>query len=740
MGVLDLKRNKVIKDVIAFINDIPQLNEEWRNYLSSSQSDIDMQLFGEELFAYILKRVVSSFEHPKKEQLDTVRNIYNSFCYDNKDRIQVGMFKQMLQVYIESPDIVTDKFDSIVACFENKEVALNYFKHLHNQGYSSNIENIKLMQDFLPTSRMYYLDERALYSAALNLSKEITPFVIKNASPDDIKQLVKKANNNAKKQSGLFPDLDSDLLAEVDDKLNGVDDLRENLERTILTAKEETKKLKEIVSDTKDEMSKKRISEIDRLEREVKSIIDKFEERYLELSNQQVMDLNRQKDSLILELGKEVQKALAELGTAQSAISTRVTEEVTRISLAGADNIKALQQVISDSGALQDLIETAAASDSFAEKLKRVDDIVNQFDNRGAATPVVAPAQGAGNAPTATVVQSPIIMSVPTLYKPVQYAQEKGELQPVIRYFDTTIPFTSRLAELKEKMQKLEEEKGWIFHEKFEDILTMVLEDMNPYMIGPSGCGKTFLVDQISELIGLPYCDIGYINEEYDLIGYKTATGDYSKTNFYDAYKFGFPAFGDELDNGNSVATVKLNSFLTGLGEGKYCFPNGERVEKHPNFRFIGAGNTTGNGATAEFNTRQKIEESVQQRLTPIFMGYDNRIEAKILEDYPEWLDLVIRFREITDKYADHNEMYSAPGIITTRDAEIIKRLLTNKSYGVGDEATDKIIKYLFIGTKDDDYLEFIKNEFESTNDNVKSYKLIKSFIQQAEQTKKGRR
>ena len=44
MGVLDLKRNKFIKEVIAFINDMPQFNEEWQNYLNSSQSDIDMQL------------------------------------------------------------------------------------------------------------------------------------------------------------------------------------------------------------------------------------------------------------------------------------------------------------------------------------------------------------------------------------------------------------------------------------------------------------------------------------------------------------------------------------------------------------------------------------------------------------------------------------------------------------------------------------------------------------------------
>ena len=113
-----------------------------------------------------------------------------------------------------------------------------------------------------------------------------------------------------------------------------------------------------------------------------------------------------------------------------------------------------------------------------------------------------------------------------------------------------------------------------------------------------------------------------------------------------------------------------------------------------------------------------------------------------ILEkDYPEWLDLIIRFREITDEYAKVNELYTAAGIITTRDAQLIKRLLTNKSFGIGDELIDKIIKYHFIGTKDDDYLSFINKEFEGMlHGNVKSHKLIKSFIKQAEAAREGKR
>ena len=81
---------------------MPQFNEEWQNYLNSSQSDIDMQLLGDELFAYVLKRVVSSYEQPKKEQMDTIINIYNSFFF-SKGRLLY--FWNSYEIILEESDV-----------------------------------------------------------------------------------------------------------------------------------------------------------------------------------------------------------------------------------------------------------------------------------------------------------------------------------------------------------------------------------------------------------------------------------------------------------------------------------------------------------------------------------------------------------------------------------------------------------------------------------------------------------
>ena len=221
-------------------------------------------------------------------------------------------------------------------------------------------------------------------------------------------------------------------------------------------------------------------------------------------------------------------------------------------------------------------------------------------------------------------------------------------------------------------------------------------------LLGPSGCGKTFMVKQIASILNMDFVDIGYINEEYDILGFQTATGAYSTPNFYRCYKYGKIAFCDELDNGNSRATVKLNSFLSNNKDASYNFPNGENVKRHNNFRIIAAGNTAGNGADANYNTREKIEESVQQRFMPVYVGYDNYVEGKILADYPEWYEFIVLFRDGTDNWGSMNDT-AAAGIITTRDTAKIKRYLDNKSFDMG-----KILDYEFIQTKDMEYLAFL--------------------------------
>ena len=269
---------------------------------------------------------------------------------------------------------------------------------------------------------------------------------------------------------------------------------------------------------------------------------------------------------------------------------------------------------------------------------------------------------------------------------------------------DRTIPFQKRFSiVMKEKQRRMAQ--GELYHEMFDDVITAVLEDVNPYLIGPSGCGKTYMVKQIGELLNVDLSDIGYINEEYDILGYVTAMGEYSESNFYWLYKYGGIAFCDELDNGNSKATVKLNSFLSNHIKANYCFPGGERVEKHPNFRMIAAGNTDGTGADVNYSTREKIEESVLQRMIPIYIGYDNRVEQEILKKYPDWFEFACAFRTATDHWSDACGM-PAQGIFTTRDAYRVKQYLDNGSF-----TPLKIITYEFIQTKEPEYLGFLKEE-----------------------------
>ena len=309
--------------------------------------------------------------------------------------------------------------------------------------------------------------------------------------------------------------------------------------------------------------------------------------------------------------------------------------------------------------------------------------------------------------------------------------REARPIPAVNPLLDRRVPFKERFAlVMKEKERRIAQ--GEIFHEMFDDVITAVMEDVNPYLIGPSGCGKTYMVKQVGQILNIDCTDIGYINEEYDILGYVTAMGDYNESNFHRLYKYGGIAFCDELDNGNGKATVKLNSFLTNEENAYYFFPGGERVYKHPNFRVIAAGNTDGNGADLNYNTREKIEESVQQRMIPIYVDYDNRVEQNILKDYPAWFAFACAFRQATDHWGEVCGI-PAQGIFTTRDAYRIKKYLDNGSF-----TPEKIMNYEFVQTKELEYLGFLKEELDRLiKKNSDAYPLHQMFSAEVERVRK---
>ena len=330
----------------------------------------------------------------------------------------------------------------------------------------------------------------------------------------------------------------------------------------------------------------------------------------------------------------------------------------------------------------------------------------------------------------ARTVQADTQQSVQAAAPVISHRTDKA-IPAVSPFLDRNIAFKERFAlVMKEKERRMK--NGELFHVMFDDVITAVMENVNPYLIGPSGCGKTYMVRQIGEMLGLDCTDIGYINEEYDILGYVTATGEYNESNFYRLYKYGGIAFCDELDNGNSKATVKLNSFLSNQEDSYYHFPGGEKVMRHSNFRVIAAGNTDGSGADMNYSTREKIEESVQQRMIPIYMGYDNRVEKEILKDHPDWFEFACAFRAATDEWGESCGI-PAQGIFTTRDAFRIRQYLDNHSF-----SNDKIMNYEFVQTKEPEYLGFLKEKISARiDDKSKARELYLLFADQVGRIRK---
>ena len=459
-----------------------------------------------------------------------------------------------------------------------------------------------------------------------------------------------------------------------------------------------TEQLNRVMADTAKAITDISKRESDLISMKAKTAKEDINAAYNGFLEEQRQEVILQKDVLLGQIFNEAESKLNELRAMARAITTSANSELLRINTEASNAMDKINNLVANDKELEKVLAKADENKELYDKIAKLEILSTQnidtiARNMEPQTVVVQSDSGKttdnGNAEKIDMAGLPPMEVAPAAIP---------DVNPLL---DTSIPFEQRFKLVMEEKQR-RIAKGEHFHKMFDDVVTVLMEDANPYMIGPSGCGKTFMVKQIASILNLDFIDIGYINEEYDILGFQTATGAYSTPNFYRCYKYGKIAFCDELDNGNSRATVKLNSFLSNGRDASYSFPHGENVKRHNNFRIIAAGNTAGNGADANYNTREKIEESVQQRFTPVYVGYDNYVEEKILGDYKNWYQFCVAFRQATDSWGNMNDC-AAPGILTTRDTARIRRYLDNKSLDMG-----RILDYEFIQTKDMEYLAFL--------------------------------
>ena len=674
-----------------------------------------------ELYLDVVEATIkNSVDFSEEKWLDAVRygeEIYPHIFFMEE---QTPGFEELQAIFLEMFDIggVISKqmfIPKIYHLFSSKMNYIRWTKGLDAKRYGT--KEREAITDYGTQIRPYCQDED-IFSAAL---WRFTDRIMNGEKPEEV---MREEYGNVCKMVGIY-NVSEERIMLAEQKIDAMQAATSRLQDSLALSEERAKTLSELSQNTVRDVQNFCDGEMTRAKVKVDNLMQTMNRNHDEFVESQRRAIIADKDDIVNKVIADSQKEISELRKVVDQMVRNARSEILRASRESGDVISKLDAYFQDSERIKDMLADAEMTKQLNERIDKLM-VLSERD----LTPPPAPVQAAPvQAPVQPVyVQRPAPMpgqpapgQQPPVSMPGQMPDEFAEtadmsvtdpfqdvmdFQPIY-LLDENVPFGDRYAEAMARKRELEKQ-GMHFHHMFDDVITAVMENANPYMIGPSGCGKTYMVQQIALILEMESIDIGYINEEYDILGFMTANGGYSRPNFYRCYKYGKIAFCDELDNGNSRATVKLNSFLSNTSNAAYNFPNGERVMRHPNFRIIAAGNTTGNGADINYNTREKIEESVQQRFTPIFVGYDNEVERSILGTYQDWYEFVVAFRMATNAWSRFTH-FSAAGIITTRDVTRIRKYLDNRSF-----SKEKIIEYEFIQTKDAEYLAFLAKEIAS--------------------------
>ena len=170
-------------------------------------------------------------------------------------------------------------------------------------------------------------------------------------------------------------------------------------------------------------------------------------------------------------------------------------------------------------------------------------------------------------------------------------------------------------------------------HAVFDDVLKTVStrafgKRLHAWLSGPSGSGKSHIAQQVARALGLGYQTTGAIDTPFQLIGFRSPSGDESTlmTPFRRAFENGDVFCWDDVDASNARALVPFNEALS---NGVFAFPD-RLVRAHPDFVCIATANTWGGGSTADFVGRCKLDGATLTRFVKISVDYDERLERAL--------------------------------------------------------------------------------------------------------------
>jgi cobaltochelatase CobS len=180
-------------------------------------------------------------------------------------------------------------------------------------------------------------------------------------------------------------------------------------------------------------------------------------------------------------------------------------------------------------------------------------------------------------------------------------------------------------------------------HHMLPTLIRSLATGLHVWLAGPSGSGKTHGAEQAATALGLTFRLQGAMTMAHELTGFVDAGGTYHETPFVTTFRSGGLILLDELDAGSNEALLALNS---ALANGVMCLPSGEIIRAHADFRCVGAANTFGQGATADYVGRTRIDAAFLQRFgVRLTWAYDEVLETA-MANMPTWSERVQRARQ----------------------------------------------------------------------------------------------
>ena len=564
-----------------------------------------------------------------------------------------------------------DDYFDIISIINNKRILRENFDIIKT--YIQAVSKYCLNQDVLKRDIISYLDG---YETILDEKYD-------KYSEEELE--------NAKRRVGVYR-ISPKELARIDSKLRKVDSYLEQFGIYMTSIKEEKEALTTMVEESKKDIKKEKQTSIEELRRlidiEKKNLMEKLDNYLLELE-----ELMKDKsDETFKQIIETYRNQINEFKTIFRGYSMSASKDLIAIQNATQESIKTLQNYVTNEPQLQSLLTKAEEQNSVREKIV---ELVTKEEQLLEATKVEQPKEQ-------VIIPGYDRVMIPYRHMILPEQITKG----IISVLDDRIPFDQRIKEVEKRM-KQKEANGEIYHKKIEQIAIDIMEGDWPYLWGPSGTGKSHMVKQVAELLGMDFMKAGKITEPYSILGYNDPQGRYRITPTFIAALYGHLLSLDEFDNGNPDTQVVLNDIYSELlnkieNPKEVCevmFGDDIPVDIHPNFRMIAAGNTSGEGENSVFSSRGKIDESIQERMTPIYIDYDNRVEELILKDYPAWYKFFIDFREACSDYANNNGLEAPQGTTTTRDAAALKKYVEHNSKSI-----DQVIAEKFVQIKDSEY------------------------------------